>query len=91
MWVESRSKGVTHGLATTVERRVEGGASWTVPCWGGVLGGEAARRRVEVSTQMCSEAVKKVSLSLCELGDGMQAVCMQGPSCLDCRRPRATG
>lgn len=57
----------------------------------GAVLGWCARRRGEVSTQMCSEAVEKVSSSLCELRDRMQAVCMQGPSCLDCRRPRATG
>jgi hypothetical protein len=51
----------------------------------------AARRRGEASTQMCSEAVEMESSSLCELRDGMQEICMQGPSCLDCRRPRATG
>jgi hypothetical protein len=46
---------------------------------------------VEVSTQMCSEAVYVVSSSSCKLRDGMQEICMQAPRCLGCRRPRATG
>ena len=49
-----------------MERRVEGGASWSVPCRGLYW---AARRWAKVSTQMYSEAVNVFFSSLCKLRD----------------------
>lgn len=67
MRIQSSCEGVTHGLATTVGGCVECGESWSVLYRGAVLGGEAARRLGDVSTQMCSAGVDKGLLSLCEL------------------------
>jgi hypothetical protein len=44
VWIQSGREGVTHGLATEVERCVEGGYSWLAPCWGLVLSGEVVGR-----------------------------------------------
>lgn len=69
MWVQGSREGVTHGLATGAER------AWGVDaggrCRAGVLWEAAARRWVEMSTQMY-KAVKVSPWSFCELGGGVR-------------------